>query len=179
MLGNEAGPITKLVSMVETEIAGIDIMADKEEIMEGLRKEIPGDDSAAAMTRRECFLTGLWTLKSGNQIATLRIPRSVVNTVSSLKIGWTKCTMRLRRTEPPRCFRCHGFGHTSRSCNGPDIHGTCRRCGNEGHVEKECSAGNDRCVACERSGYPKANHRPGSGSCAARRAAYVTGNAKK
>lgn len=37
---------------------------------------------------------------------------------------WTSCRVRLRRPEPFRCFRCHGYGHTSKDCKGPDLSGS-------------------------------------------------------
>lgn len=59
------------------------------------------------------------------------------------------------------------------NCEGPDLEGTCRRCGVKGDLEKSCDAGHDRCVACERAGFSRSSHRTGSAGCAARRAALL------
>ena len=113
---------------------------------------------------------GCWSLKQG-KMATAKVPIQMANNPIKLRIGWTLCRVRPRRPTPERCFRCHGFGHTAKTCTGPDLSGACRRCGGIDHKEVQCTEGQDRCLACERSGYPKTVHRPGSGACQALRAA--------
>jgi len=97
--------------------------------------------------------------------------RASASTVTRVPIGWTMCRVRPRRPEPEKCFRCHGFGHKSNNCSGPDLSLNCRRCGEPGHELKSCLADKDRCVACERAGIERYEHKPGSGMCKARKEA--------
>ncbi|KAL4107313.1 hypothetical protein QTP88_017680 [Uroleucon formosanum] len=116
-------------------------------------------------------ITGLWPTRSGQQIATARMTRAAASSISRVPIGWTMCRVRPRRSEPGKCFRCHGFGHQSGNCSGPDLSSNCKRCGEPGHELKQCLADKDLCVACERAGFERYEHKPGSGMCKARKEA--------
>lgn len=151
---------------VNVEILDLDEVTTREEITEAILKA-----ADLGLSDTDIKITGLWSTKSGRQMATASIPSSMVNKLTHIRIGWLQCRVRPRRAEPPRCFRCHGYGHDTRKCINPDLTGACRRCGVTGHVEKQCTAGDDRCVACERGGYTRKLHRPGSGSCEAKMAA--------
>ncbi|XP_016656167.1 zinc finger CCHC domain-containing protein 13-like [Acyrthosiphon pisum] len=111
----------------------------------------------------------IWGTRSGQQIATAKMPRSIAASIARVPIGWTMCRVRPRTLLPERCFRCQAFGHNSRSCTAEDRTGACWKCGVAGHLMKDCAEGDDRCVACETAGLPKVSHKPGSGACAARR----------
>lgn len=52
-------------------------------------------------------------------------------------------------TSITRCFKCHGFGHTSRVCS--KVNPICGHCAQEGHVYKECKNRhlNPVCVNCK------------------------------
>jgi hypothetical protein len=73
-----------------------------------LRAAIPGaeDDQAAIYDRQAVQVTDLWSTRSGQQIATVRMTRA---SVTRIPVGWTMCRVRPRRPEPEKCFRYHGF----------------------------------------------------------------------
>lgn len=94
--------------------------------------------------------------------------RATATSVTCVPIGWAMCP---KRPEPEKCFRCHRFGHRSGNFSGPDLSSNCKRCGELGHTLKHCLADKDQCVACERAGIVRYEHKPGSGMCKARREA--------
>lgn len=96
-LENKTGPITRLTSLVDVEIVGIDATAEKCEVLQAVLCEIQGEDPASKAERDEVTLTGLWAVNSGHQVATLRMPKSVANRVTSVYIGWMRCSLRIRR----------------------------------------------------------------------------------
>lgn len=148
------------------EILDLDEVTTKEEVHMAILKSVNADNKDT-----DVKITGLWSTKGGRQMATASVPSTMASKLTHIRIGWLQCRVRPRRAEPLRCYRCHGFGHGTRQCSGPDMTGRCRRCGEPGHLEKSCTAGEDRCVACDRIGATRAAHRPGSGACSARRAA--------
>lgn len=153
-LGERVGAVAQLGSFVEMEVVDIDAAADRAEVLAAVRSAIPGDqeDPIVKSERDSVSITGLWGVRSGYQVATLKVSRYVATSVLKVKIGWSICPMRARKQAPPRCYRCHGFGHRLSECKGPDLSAACRRGGESGHSEKSCQAGNDRCVACDRAG---------------------------
>lgn len=181
-IGDRVGGVAHLGQYTDLEVIDIDAIADKDEVLTAIRLAIPGDanDPAAIAERDAVSLTGLWAVRGGQQVATLRVAKSTAAKIARVTIGWTVCRVRERRPPPIRCFRCHGFGHRTDDCKGPDLSAACRRCGETGHIESECRGGDDLCVACDRAGHPRIAHRPGSGPCAARKAAKkVTKTAKR
>lgn len=149
----------------EVEIVDLDEITTKDEVQAAILRSINAEDAMVSVT-------GIWKTRSGQQMATATVPIAALGKLTHICIGWLRCRVRPRREQPQRCYRCHGFGHGSRQCSGPDLSGTCRRCGLSGHLEKTCSAGDDKCVACDRMGHNGATHRPGSGACAAWREAF-------
>ncbi|KAL4083152.1 hypothetical protein QTP88_028510 [Uroleucon formosanum] len=172
-LGDAVGGVSQLSQYAVVEIVDLDAVATKDEVLSALRAAIPGsdDDQAAICERQAMQITGLWPTRSGQQIATARMTRAVASSISRVPIGWTMCRVRPRRSEPEKCFRCHGFGHQSGNCSGPDLSSNCKRCGEPGHELKQCLADKDLCVACERAGFERYEHKPGSGMCKARKEA--------
>lgn len=172
-LGDAVGGVSQLSQFTVVEIVDLDAVTTEGEVLSALRAAIPGseDDQAAICERQAVQITGLWSTRSGQQIATARMTRASATTVTRVPIGWTMCRVRPRRPEPEKCFRCHGFGHRSDNCSGPDLSLNCRRCGEPGHELKVCLADKDRCVACERAGIERFEHKPGSGMCKARKEA--------
>lgn len=180
-LGSNVGAVTQLGQVVEVEVVDIDAAADREEVLSALQAAVPGgdDDLAVISERRAIEVTGLWATRSGHQVATAKMSRAAASCIDRVAIGWTMCRVRERRPPPVECYRCHGYGHYSTNCKGPDLFNACRRCGETGHTEKGCKAGEDRCVACERAGKGRKVHRPGSGACEARKEAAAKGMARK
>lgn len=156
----------------EVEILDLDAVAKREEITTALLEAIKSTNPETKVETNAITITGLWATWSGNQMATAKIPRAIAITLTKIPIGWVMCRVRPRVTIE-KCFRCHGFGHTSRNCTEQGLTTTCRRCGQTGHHEKECRAGEDRCVACDRANMSRVPHRPGSGLCQARKVAHA------
>lgn len=169
--GERVGAVMQLGTLAEVEILDLDPTVSREEVLNALKAAVPSNMSDAEAERDLIFITGLWPIQSGTQIATAKMSRQLLNAMDRVKIGWTSARVRERAPSAIRCHKCHGFGHSSTSCTGPDLTGTCRRCGAAGHQEKDCTATDKICVACERSGIEVAAHRTGSARCAARRAA--------
>ncbi|XP_022175278.1 uncharacterized protein LOC111037190 [Myzus persicae] len=167
-LGEAVGAVSNLGQYAVVEIVDLDAVATEGELLAALRAAIPGakDDQAAIYGRQAVQIIDLWSTRSGQQIATVRMTRASASAVTRIPVGWTMCRVRPRRPEPEKCFHCHG--HRSSNCSGPDMSINCRRCGEPGHEQKQCTVVKDRCIACERAGFVRFTHEPGSGACKAR-----------
>lgn len=174
-LGSSVGKVQQLGIQVEVEVLDIDASATGQEVLEALRNAIPGQEDPAARVDREAISdVRIRGTRSGQQIATAKMPRhvaSAITAIARIPIGWTMCRVRSRTVPPTRCFRCHRFGHNTRDYKAEDRTGACWKCGVIGHTMRDCAEGDDRCVACESAGLPRVPHNQGSGACAARRTA--------
>lgn len=103
-LGALTGPVSRLSSLEDFEVIGIDATADREEVLELVKAAVTGDDEIVAAEKAEITLTNLWAVRSGHQIVTLRVPASVASRIQSVHNGWMKCAMRPRRRDPDRCY---------------------------------------------------------------------------
>lgn len=169
-LGESVGRVQQLGLQVEVEVLDIDAAATGQEVLEALRNAIPGQEDPASRVDREAISdVRIWATRSGQQIATAKMPKHLATAITRVPIGWTMCRVRPRTLPPSRCFRCHAFGHNTRECKAADRTGACWRCGVIGHSMRDCGEPDDRCVACESAGFPRVPHKPGSGACAARR----------
>lgn len=168
-IADKVGNIFNLGTSSEIEIVDIDAVAEREEIEAALDKAVKEKFAGSDDNIGPLKLSGLWTTRSGQQIATVKVPKSIAEGITRLPIGWTMCRVRPRTQQPTRCYKCHGFGHISGSCQGPDLTKACRRCGETGHVEKECTT--ESCVACQRLGGEYVPHKPGTARCKARKEA--------
>lgn len=167
---NASGLSNRVVQLglaLDVEIVNLDPGVETDDVLAALRTAmdtVTGED--AEEMKALISVTGLWHVKNGTKIATVKVPR-VAAKLTALKIGWTVARVQLRKPESLRCYRCHGFGHQSLKCASPDLTGKCRRCGGDGHLEKDC-AETARCVACDRLGQDYQPYRTGSASCLAR-----------
>ena len=64
----------------------------------------------------------------------------------SIKVGYLRVPVTPFVPSPLRCFRCQRYGHSSKTCNSPEI---CRNCGQEKHDE-ECTLPT-KCANCKES----------------------------
>ncbi|XP_022182349.1 uncharacterized protein LOC111042136 [Myzus persicae] len=169
-LGDSLGKVLQLGVQVEVEVLDIDAAATATEVLEALRNVIPGqDDPTVSIDRDVVSDVRIWGTRSGQQIATAKMPKHIAARISRVPIGWTMCRVRPRMLPPERCFRCQAFGQNSKNCTSEDRTGVCWKCGAIGHSMKECIEADDLCVACETAGLQKVTHKPGSGACAARK----------
>jgi len=166
-LGQQIGPASKLVTYVDMEVVNLDTVTTANKVLGAVRSALSkangADNPTVALAVAEFKVTSIWDLKSGHWMASITMPRSLASKeVSHVKIGWKSCRFRPRRPEVVRCFRCHGFGHTTAKCSDPDLTEGCRRCGLSDHKEAGCTA---KCVACDRAGFKFLPHRPASSQC--------------
>lgn len=156
-LGEKAAAVMAVGHTTEVDL---DAAATREEVLTALKKAAT-DNGVPPEAITEIRITGLWSTWVGQQVASATVPAFVATKITRVPVGWTMCRVSPRRPVPVRCYRCHDFGHQSATCKGPDLSGTCRKCGEKGHKAPDCPSGSDRCVACERAGHPRVNHRPG------------------
>lgn len=170
-LGESIGVASQLGRLAEAELIDLDPTVTKAEVLEALKKAVPASMPDVESEASLITVTGLWAPHAGTQIATASMSRALLPRLSKVAIGWTIVRVRPRSPQPMRCHRCHGFGHTSRACMGPDLSAACKKCGESGHQEGKCAAGTKRWVACERDGFDAPDHRTGSARCQAWRSA--------
>lgn len=163
-LGSQNRLVTFPLKELYIEVIDIDAGADREEVEQGLTKTI--DELYLGVVER-VKITGLWPTRSGIQVATARMSRMMADKLTRVAIGWTMCRVRPRMRALIRCYRCHGFGHTTGACTGPNLTGSCRRCGLREHKEEDC----ERIPAKHAAGLDKEvkPHKPGNISCLATR----------
>jgi len=153
------------------EVVDLGCTSTAETVLAGVKSAIltaNKDDAAVAALTDEITVTSMWSLKNGQQVAKVSVPRTAKPTeVSHVRVGWTSCRFRIRHPDAVRCFKCHGFGHLQSSCSGPDLSDSCRKCGEKSHKEKDCTR-DAKCVACDRAGYVTSPHQPGTAACKAR-----------
>lgn len=78
-------------------------------------------DASIQAAANEITNTSMWSLKNGQQVAKLSVPREAKPMDARVRVGWTSFRLRIHRPEATRRFKCHGFGHTQGSCLGPDL----------------------------------------------------------
>lgn len=113
--------MARLRFLAEKEIKDIDTSVSKEEVLAAIRSAVPADaaDRYAEVTTTE--ITGIWTLSSVSQIATVKISRWLLSNLCRIKIRWAIARVWERIRHPVRYYRCHDFGHISRTCGALDL----------------------------------------------------------
>ncbi|CAI6357753.1 unnamed protein product [Macrosiphum euphorbiae] len=142
------------------EVIDLEFTSTADAVLAAVKKailEASKGDAKVAAACGDISVTSMWRLTNFQQVAKVRVPRSVKPTeVSHVRVGWTNCRFKIRRPEAIRC-------------SGPDMSDSYRKCGDKSHKEKECPS--DKCVACDRAGLKLGPHRPGSAACGAKRTA--------
>lgn len=174
-ISEDVGQIVNLGSLIDIEIVDIDAIASREEVEEALNKVVGAKLGAAKdKVLEDIKLTGLWSTRSGQQIVMARVSRSVVN---SLDIGF-RWDGRCVGFDLVPHNRCGATGAMASATPRATVKAPTSRWPVEDVawqvLEKDLGASGDICVACEREGFPRVPHRPGSGACAVRRAADQT-----
>ncbi|KZC04447.1 Copia protein [Dufourea novaeangliae] len=92
--------------------------------------------------------------------------------MGKIKIRWSECRIVVRE-EIIRCFKCWGFNHLAKDCDGKDLSKACRKCTKNGHSAEQCTEP-ARCALCDTEG-----HTTGSTRCAKYRTAYREAKKKR
>ncbi|XP_058456323.1 uncharacterized protein LOC131433746 [Malaya genurostris] len=109
----------------------------------------------------------------GTKVASIKLPVDAANKalkVEKICVGWSVCPLSVSQL-PDVCFKCLGFGHFARNCQGPDRSKLCRRCCKEGHKAKDCTKP-PKCLICAATGDNK--HPTGGSRCPAFKRASAT-----
>lgn len=77
----------------------------------------------------------------GGRFARLDVPMAVAARLAelgSIRVGWSRCKIKLLERKDPVCYRCQKAGHTAARCSSPAQEKKCFRCHLTGHLAKEC-----------------------------------------
>lgn len=156
LASDHVSAVAQLGGRAEVEILDLDPAVDEKDVRTALQGAIlnRSEDPSAASSVASVEITGLWPTKAGYQIATAKMSAAAMAKLidaGKVAIGWTMARVRRCPPAPLRCQRCHGFGHSTFKCTGPDLTGNCRKCGSAGHLEKSCTEVN-KCIVCDRLG---------------------------
>lgn len=112
--GDVAGSVAQLGTVTEVEIVDLDPCVNEEEISAALAAAVARVSGAETdAVKDQIRITGLWQTRFGRKIASAKVPFFAVRKLEDIRVGWTLAKVRPRKPEPPRCYRCHGFGHSS------------------------------------------------------------------
>ncbi|KAL4141442.1 hypothetical protein QTP88_004080 [Uroleucon formosanum] len=85
-LGEAVGAVCHIGQYAVVEIIDLDAVATEGEVLAALRAAIPGaeNDQAAIYDRQSVQITGLWSTRSGQQIATARMTRASASVITRI-----------------------------------------------------------------------------------------------
>lgn len=121
-------------------------------------------------TIRRVSLFGKRDLSTMNMVITCHPEiRNILIDSGRCYLGWNACKVR-DFWGATRCFKCHMYGHVSKSCTAETI--TCRHCAASGHDFQDCTKKTEAavCATCRKFRKPD-NHRTGDRNCPAHCAA--------
>lgn len=147
------------------EIRDLDSLTTKEEVAEAIKRDLkePAVEPQVFVTKENRWGQKAAIVQLGTKHALQLIK------AQHIRIGWVRCRVR-KRAVVVRCFKCLNFGHTARTCEGPDRSKFCYKCGGDGHVAKSCPAA-ERCLLCVERNLEQVQHTAGTGRCTAFRTA--------
>ena len=150
--------VRTLVTTKVVEIRDVDETTTREEVAAALSKAL-GREELVAPCR-------LYSRFDGVRAAVVQLAEADAKSLLQLgriRLGWVNCRIR-EHVQVPRCFRCLGYGHDSRSCKNPSRKDACWRCGCATHVAKDCRDP-PRCLTGLDRGGRDVAHAAGSSSC--------------
>lgn len=161
--------LTEVITIV---CKDLDEVTSKEDLLKAFK------DKFNLPTLEESSIRSIKKSYDGSQTAIICLPLEVAKKVllaGKIKVGWTVCRLR-EFIRPVSCFRCLGFGHIAKSCQGVDRSKSCRRCGEEGHIARNCCR-TPRCMLCTDDTDKPISHITGSTECPKYRSASIAARA--
>ena len=160
VLGEEAEVRARKQEIV-VECKDLDEVTSREDICAALKQQFNlGDIDQSAIKRMK-------KAYGGTQTAIISLPaESAIKliTAGKVRVGWVVCRLR-EQISLKRCFRCLDFGHFAAACTSQhDRSRSCRKCGEEGHLIKDCT-GDPRCMLCSGKEGVDGRHIAGSSRC--------------
>jgi len=173
----DGGAIRALEPRCSIEVRDLDALSTEDEVAGAVKAALP--DSKIATEGLKVWLTK--PNQRQQRMAVVELSEKHANKLLSLqhlRVGWVSCRLK-RRVVVQRCFRCLGYGHSSRNCGGPDRSANCLRCGGQDHKRKDCTS-TLSCFLCKETGSSGGvhGHMPGSGQCGVFRAALEQAKGK-
>lgn len=119
-------------SMIE--IRDIDLWSERTDVVESLCRE-------TNIPSQLVNVVNIMSVYDRSQTALVLLPTEHANKVidnGRVKISLVNCRVRLADRSRFRCFRCLGYEHESKNCQGIERSACCRRCGKPGHFANDC-----------------------------------------
>jgi len=127
------------------QINNLDEITNKEDVITAINVALGCQTMNEKLVMRD-----LHTWKDGTQMALVYLlePEAIrFLKKGRIKVGWLSCPIKIK-DRPVRCFRCHGFDHQIKDCQGIDNSHCCLRCGSNSHYIRECISDRQTCNHC-------------------------------